>query len=213
MPSYESLSAEREEIAYFMRRLYRQGLTTTSGGNLSLRVDDKHVLITPSQLDKGEMKAEQIALFTIDGQNLTPQFKSSIETSMHLSVLRARPDAKAVVHAHPVTATTFAAMGIDINFHLTAEAFAILGKPVRAPYCIMGSEGLAQIVAGCLKESDVAIMQNHGIITVGKTMLAAFDKLEVTEAAAKMTWITHTMQSVSPLTKEQLNDIAKEFHS
>ena len=213
MPNYESLSAEREEVAYFMRRLYRQGLTTTSGGNLSLRVDDRHVLVTPSQLDKGEMKAEQIALFTIDGENLTPKFKGSIETGMHLSVLRVRPDVKAIVHAHPVTATSFAAMGIDINFHLTAEAFAVLGEPVRAPYSIMGSEALAKSVAECMKTADVAVMQNHGVIAVGKTMLVAFDRLEVTEAAAKMTWITHTMQSMSPLTKENLDEIAKQCHS
>ena len=212
MPTYESLSAQREEVAYFMRRLYRQGLTTTSGGNLSLRVDDRHVLLTPSALDKCEMQADQIALFTLDGENLTPRFKGSIETEMHLAVLRSRPDVMAVVHAHPVTATTFAAMDIDIDFHLTAEAYAILGTPVRVGYCIMGSTGLARLVADGLKNADVAIMKNHGIICAGKTMLAAFDRIEVCEAAAKMTWITRTMQSASPLSQENLDEIHKSFH-
>ncbi len=212
MPSYESLAAEREEVAYFMRRLYRQGLTTTSGGNISLRVDDKHVLITPSALDKGEMQAAQIALFTIDGENLTPHLKGSIETGMHLSILRARPDAKAVVHAHPVTATSFAAMNMDINFHLTAEAYAVLGKPVRTGYSIMGSENLAKMVVESLKNTDVAIMQNHGIACVGKTLLNAFDKLEVCEAAAKMTWITHTMQAACPMKQDSLDEIDEAFH-
>ena len=131
---------------------------------------------------------------------------------MHLEIMRRRPDVKAVVHAHPVTATSFAAMGIDINFHLTAEAFAVLKRPVRAGYSLMGTEGLAKIVADCLMDSDVAIMQNHGVIAVGPTMLNAFDKLEVTEAAAKMTWITHTMKSVCALSKEQLDEISKGFH-
>lgn len=212
MSSYESLLAEREEVAYFMRRLYRQGLTTTSGGNLSLRVADNLVLITPSSLDKAEMQANQIALFTLDGINKTPQFKGSIETGMHLEILRRRPEIKAVVHAHPVTATAFAAMDIDINFHLTAEAYAILKTPVRVGYSIMGGEGLAKIVAESMEKTDVAIMKNHGVICAGRSMLNAFDKLEVCEAAAKMTWITHTMKSIHPLNREQLDEIAKGFH-
>lgn len=213
MSKYEECAAQREEVAYFMRRLYRQGLTTCSGGNLSLRVDKDTVLITPSAVDKGELRGDQIAMFTLDGRNLTPRFKSSIETGMHLAVLRARPDANAVVHAHPVTATAFAAMDKDINFHLTAEAFAILGTPKRAPYCIMGSDGLAQIVADCLKDADVALMQNHGVICVGKTLLNAFDRLEVTEAAAKMTWITTTMNAACPMTREQVEEIRRNFRS
>ncbi|MCC8179467.1 MAG: class II aldolase/adducin family protein [Planctomycetes bacterium] len=211
MPTYESLEAEREQLAYFMRRLYRQQLTTTSGGNLSLRVDDNTVLITPSAIDKGELQAGEIAMFTLAGENLTPQFKSSIETSMHLSVLRRRPDVMAVVHAHPVTATAFAAMDMDINCHLTAEAYAILGNPVRAPYCMMGSEGLAKIVADCLASTDVALMQNHGVIAVGPSLLNAFDKLEVLENAAKMTWIATTMQSVRTMTAEQRGEIDQAF--
>ena len=211
MAKYDEFATQREEVAYFMRRLYRQGLTTCSGGNISLRVDDDTVLITPSAVDKGELRGDQIAMFTLDGENLTPQFKGSIETGMHLAVLRARKDVTAIVHAHPVTATSFAAMNMDINFHLTAEAYAILGTPKRAPYCIMGSDGLAKIVADCLVDTDVALMQNHGIITVGKSLLNAFDKLEVTEAAAKMTWITATLKATSPMTAEQVAEIEKQF--
>ncbi len=213
MSKYEEFATQREEVAYFMRRLYTQGLTTCSGGNLSLRVDADTVLITPSALDKGELRGDQIAMFTLAGENLTPQFKSSIETGMHLSVMRARPDINAIVHAHPVTATSFAAMNMDVNVHLTAESYAVLGTPKRAPYCIMGSDGLAAIVADCLKDCDVALMQNHGVICVGKTMLNAFDRLEVMEAAAKMTWITATMKAASPMTGDQVEEIQRTFRS
>lgn len=213
MSAYDDCLSRREEVAYFMRRLYRQGLTTCSGGNISFRLDDGTVLLTPSGLDKGELKAEQIAMFSPEGQNLTPHLKGSIETGMHLSVLQKRPDVTAIVHAHPVTATSFAAMNMDINCHLTAEAYAILGTPKRAPYCIMGSEGLAGIVADCLSDTDVALMQNHGVITVGKTLLQAFDRLEVLESAAKMTWITATLRAANPMTGEQVNEIQRLFRS
>ena len=213
MSKYEEYAAQREEVAYFMRRLYRQGLTTCSGGNLSLRVEPGLALVTPSALDKGELKADQIGLFTMDGENLTPHLKGSIETGMHLEVLRRRQDISAVVHAHPVTATSFAAMNMDINTHLTSESYAVIGRPVRAAYCIMGSEGLAKLVAEALEGTDVALMQNHGVITVGKTMLNAFDKLEVLEAAAKMTWITTTMRAATPMSTEQLGEIDTMFRA
>ena len=213
MSRYEQCAPLREQVAYFMRRLYRQGLTTCSGGNISLRLGRDTALVTPSAVDKGELKGDEIALFTMAGENLTPHLKGSIETGMHLAVLKARPDVNAVVHAHPVTATSFTAMDMDINFHLTAEAFAVLGTPKRAPYCLMGSDGLAKIVADTLADTDVALMQNHGVIAVGKTLLNAFDKLEVTEAAAKMTWITSTLKAASALGGDQLDEITRVFRS
>ncbi len=213
MSSYDQYAAHREQVAYFMRRLYSQGLTTCSGGNISLRVGDGLALVTPSALDKGELRADQIALFTMEGENLTPHLKGSIETGMHLEVLRRRRDIAAVVHAHPVTATSFTAMTMDINTGLTSESYAVIGKPVRVGYCIMGSEGLANKVADALQDADVALMQNHGVITVGKTLLNAFDKLEVLEAAAKMTWITTTMKAASPMSPEQLSEIDATFRS
>ncbi|MDR0362713.1 MAG: class II aldolase/adducin family protein [Planctomycetota bacterium] len=211
MKTYEELAAEREEVAYWMRRLYRQGLTTCSGGNLSLRVDEGRALITPSSLDKGEIVADQIGLFTLEGENLTPSLRGSIETDMHLSILRNRPDVSAVVHAHPVTATSFAAMEVKIRCDLTAEAHAVIGRVKYTGYSIMGSRGLAELVAESLKEADASIMKNHGVITVGPTMLKAFDRIEVLENAAKMTWITHTMNSCSPLTPDNLSEIEKGF--
>lgn len=207
MPAYDELLPQREEVAYFMRRLYRQGLTTCSGGNISLRVDDGIVLITPSKVDKGELKAEEIAMFTLEGENLTPRLVGSIETGMHLEVLRRRKDVCAIVHAHPVTATAFTAMDKPIDFHLTAESYSILHKPKLAPYCIMGSDGLAKIVAESLRDANVALMKNHGVIAVGASLLQAFDRLEVMEAAARMTWIVHTMQALAPLDAEQLAEI------
>lgn len=211
MLTYEELHAERTEVAYFMRRLYKQGLTTCSGGNLSKRVDGDRFIITASAVDKGEIMPEHIAMFTMKGENLTPHLKGSIETEMHRRIFEARPDISAIVHAHPVTATAFAAMDMEINGCLTAEAYAVLGKLSRASYCMMGTDGLADCVADCLKSFDVSVMQNHGVITVGKTMLAAFDKLEVLENAAKMTWITHTMNNVRPLSETQRKEIADSF--
>ncbi len=79
---------EREEVAYFMRRLYRKNLTTCSGGNISYRINDDIILVTPTKLDKARLKANQIVIMKIDGTNLTPELKPTSETPIHLSVFK-----------------------------------------------------------------------------------------------------------------------------
>lgn len=209
MSFYESCIKEREELAAFMRRLYTQKLTTCSGGNLSMRLDDQHVIITPSGLDKALITAEQIGLMTIDGENLTPTLKPSIEAGMHLAAYHMRSDITAIVHAHPVTASSFAAMDKEINIHLTGEAFVVILKVAYAPYVLMGTDGLADAVAKSLQDANVVVMKNHGITTVGPTLLSAFDKLEVLEAAAQMTLNTHIINSTSAMSKENIEELVQ----
>ncbi|NLL24591.1 MAG: class II aldolase/adducin family protein, partial [Spirochaetales bacterium] len=87
---------ERTSVADFMRRLYDRQLTTASGGNISLRINEELFCITPSALDKGLLEMDQIAVVSLEGENLTPHLKLSIEADMHRLILRARPDVKAV---------------------------------------------------------------------------------------------------------------------
>jgi L-fuculose-phosphate aldolase len=202
---------ERKEVARFMRRLYRRGLTTTSGGNISLRVSDDIIVITPSATDKGRMRWREVGIMNISGKNLTPELKPSIEFEMHLSIFRKKKDIKAIVHAHPVCASAFTAMKSKINTCLTAEACAILGNPVVVPYALMGTRELASVTAEHIMHSDILLLENHGILTTGSSLLQAFDKIEVLENAAKMTLIVEMTGLKSQLTKERINQINKLF--
>src|SRR5665647_1565370 len=130
-----------------MRRLYKQGLTTTSGGNISVRISDEIIVITPSATDKGRMRWKEVGVMTIFGENLTPELKPSIEFDMHLSIYKKKKEVTAIVHAHPVFASAFTAMKCIINTNLTAEACAILGDPLVVPYALMGTVELARIAA------------------------------------------------------------------
>ncbi|MBN1789157.1 MAG: class II aldolase/adducin family protein [Bacteroidales bacterium] len=206
----KELEILRKDVARFMRRLYDRGLTTASGGNVSVRID-KGIFITPSSLDKGLIKGRQVGRLTYTGKNLTPELRPSIESAMHLAIYKKRPDVNAIVHAHPPVATSFTAMRKKINCTLIAEARAILGTPVLAPYALMGTEGLAAAVAAAAghasSQPNVILLENHGIVCLGKDLLTAFDRMEVLEAAARMTLITHLMDSVKPLNKKQLREI------
>lgn len=202
-----ALEDQKEIVATFMRRLYTQHLTTCSGGNISLRINDSGILITPSGTDKGTITGSEIGEMDLDGNNKTPLLKPSIESRMHCEVYKARPDIHAVVHAHPALASSFAVSSTPINCELIAESRAILGTPVIAPYALMGTEDLAFVVAEAVKKSDVILMANHGILTVGRTMLEAFDRIEVLESAARITLITRMLGECKALTGTQLKEI------
>lgn len=200
---------EREAVAATMRRLYDRGLTTCSGGNISLRLGNNLVAITPSAIDKAYIKAEQVAIIQMDGKNLTPELKCSIETGMHLEVLKARPDINAIVHAHPTKASFFTCYSeLNINTKLLAEARLLLGDIKKAPYAIMGSPQLAKNVSITLGTKDMAVlMENHGVMTLGKTLLKAYDRIEVLEAAAEMTLLAQNIGGIRSLSSEQCKEI------
>ncbi|HPY11357.1 MAG TPA: class II aldolase/adducin family protein [Sphaerochaeta sp.] len=190
--------AERSAVADYMRRLYDRGLTTASGGNISLRLDKNHFLITPSALDKGRLVADQIAIVTLEGKSLTPHLRLSIETEMHRLILISRPDAMAVVHAHPTYASAFTALsrdgGVAIDTHLIAESYYILEDPIFVDYRLMGTVDLAEQVAMKAFDHDVLLLENHGVLTIGKSLLDAFDKIELLERASQMTLYTRLME-------------------
>jgi L-fuculose-phosphate aldolase len=202
---------ERKEVARFMRRLYGCGLTTTSGGNISLCISGEIIAISPSATDKGRMKWKEVGIMTLLGENLTPELKPSIEAEMHLSIYRKKKEVAAIIHAHPVFSSSFTAMKCKINTNLTAEATAILGNPLVVPYALMGTRELADIVSENILKSDILLLENHGVLTTGANLLQAFDKIEVLESAAKMTLITEVTNKKSPLSKSRILEVERLF--
>lgn len=190
---------QRVEVAACMTRLYERGLTTTSGGNISLRLDRAHFCITASGKDKASLTADDIAVADFDGKNLTPHLKMSIENGIHRLVLLARPDMNAVVHAHSLYASAFSAIRPregetnPVDTALIAESWFLLGNAGYVPYHKQGSGALAEAVADASRTYDVMLMENHGVVAVGRTLIEAFDRIEVFENAARMTYITRTL--------------------
>ena len=211
MELLDKYKSERKEVAHFMRRLYKHGLTTTSGGNISLRLSDDLILITPTATDKGRMKWKEVGIINIFGENFTPQLKPSIETAMHLAIYKRKNDVSAIVHAHPVFASLFTAIKAKINTNLTSEAKAILGDPLLVRYALRGSKALAEVAAENIMKSDILLLENHGILTTGSTLLQAFDKIEVLENAAKMTLMTEMTGKKRPLDKARILELEKLF--
>ncbi len=197
----------KQEVAYFMRRLYRKGLTTSLGGNISCKIDNDRFAITPSQTDKGRMKADELGIVKLNGENLTPKVKLSMETKMHLYIYQKRPEIKAIIHAHPPFSSFFAASDKKINCKLLGEARALLGEPAYAKYALMGTEELAEIVSDSALTSNLVILKNHGILTVGDSLITAIDRIEVAEVAARLSILCNIHGSIQELTAAQLAEI------
>lgn len=201
---------ERKAVADCMKRLYDRGLTTVSGGNISLRLDGEKFCITPSGIDKGNLTPEVIAIVKFDGTNLTPNLKLSIETEMHRLVLLARPEMNAIVHAHPTYASAYSTqMPTTLNTKLTAEAYYILGDVINVPYSLMGTKTLAERVAEASKKHKTLLMENHGALVMSKTLLGAFDAMDLLERSAVMTSITQNLPGSHELTEAQMEEIRK----
>ncbi len=211
MDNSRSFKKERKDVASFMRRLYKQGLTTTSGGNISIRANDDIIIITPSGTDKGRMKWKEAGIMNMLGENLTPELKLSTEYEMHLMIYRMRQDVNAIVHAHPLFSTSFTAMKHSIDTNLTAEARVICGEPRLVPYALTGTKELAELAAENIERSDILLLENHGILTTGSGILEAFDRLEVLEQAARMTLITELCGRKKPLGKIRLRELDRMF--
>lgn len=195
---------QKQAVADCMNRLYQKGLTTASGGNISMRVSDKLILLTPSATDKGRMRADQIAEVGMDGTNHTPHLNPSGETSMHLEIYRRRPDVQAVVHAHPPMASVFAVSDQPLNVRLIAESYAIIGEPAIACYALTGTKDLADAVADALSDAgSCVLLRNHGVLTAGQTLLEAFDRMEVLENTAKINIFAHLMGGAQELNEAQ----------
>jgi len=195
-------------VADFMVRLYERGLSTASGGNISLLCGD-YVLMTPAALDKGRLKARHIVILSRAGENLTPELAPSSEKDMHLEIYKNNSQVKAIVHAHPVTATAFATTGKSISTDMLSELYAMLREPGRVGYATMGTEDLARQVGKAAREYRALLLDNHGVLTTGKTLLEAFDRVELLEIAAKTTLINEFLKQKNSLSGDDLDKLAR----
>ncbi len=190
-----------------MARLYERNLTTATGGNVSARVGDV-MLITPSGKDKASLTAEDIAVVDIaSGEQRGTSWRLSIESEMHRSIYL-KTDVKAVVHSHPTFASLFSALDAVIDTHIIAETYYLLDEVIKVPYELMGTKALADKVSEYAKRSHALLLENHGALTTGATLLSAFDRMEVLDQAARLTYLSKSFGKLNDINGDRLTAIA-----
>ncbi|CCO23671.1 L-fuculose-phosphate aldolase [Maridesulfovibrio hydrothermalis] len=180
------LSQERNLVVEYGRKMLEAGLTTGTGGNLSILNRSKGLMaISPSGLNYLDATAGDIVLMDLEGNIHDSKRKPSSEAGFHIALYKKRPAINAVVHTHSVYATTVACLNMELPAVHYLVGFA--GKKVPlAPYATFGTPELAENVVNTIEDYNAVLLANHGLITVGQAIQNAFDAAEELELIARI---------------------------
>jgi L-fuculose-phosphate aldolase len=186
--SNASLDELRQAIIACGRLCYERRLMTANDGNISVRVDGERVLITASGVSKGRMEAQDLILLDMEGNVLQAAAgrKPSSETPMHLEAYRQRPDIRAVIHAHPIFATTLTVAGHDLPLDVLPEVMLTLGEVPTTAYATPASHEDAEVIRELIRTHNALLLRQHGSLTVGIHLEEALIHLERVEHVAQV---------------------------
>ncbi len=182
-----SFQHPRDQIVAIMGRLYGYGMTTTSGGNLSILDSNGDMWISPGGVDKGGLTRDDIILVKADG-SIEGRHNPSCEYPFHRDIYRTRPDLKVILHAHPPALVAFSVVGRLPDTNILPNARHIWGEVGFAPYEIPASEALGKSIATAFGAGhDAVLLENHGAVTAGVNLSQAFQRFETLDFCARLT--------------------------
>ena len=193
----------RAEIVRIGQLMHARGLLCGFEGNLSARLDDERLLMTPSGLHKGLMRAEQLLVVDLEGRivvesEATRGLRPTSELPMHLEAYRRRPDVRAVVHAHPPITVALSIAGVAMDTPLLPEVIVLLGLIPTTDYAMSSSDEGAAAIRRLIADHDALILQRHGTLTVGTTLTVAFMRLETVEQNARIHFMLAQLGADNP---------------
>jgi L-fuculose-phosphate aldolase len=186
-------------IVRVCRRLYERGLIAGPDGNVSARLDDGSILITPSGRSKIDVDASALLRVALDGRVIEGDGRPSSEMRMHLRIYQRRADVMAVVHAHPPVATGFGVAGQSIPASVLPEVILQMGMVPLVPYATPGTDALPDSMEAFLMKHDAFLLANHGATTVGPTLDVAHQRMESLEHAARILFVARALGTVNEL--------------
>ena len=196
---------EREAVCRVGKLLYDRGYVAANDGNISVRVGEGRLLITPSGVSKGRMTPDMLLVTDLDGTVIEGNRHPSSEGKMHLEAYRGRPDVNAVVHAHPPVSTAFAVCRRGLETPYLSELVAGLGQvPCTPSFAMLSTEEVPQSVRPYLADHNALLLANHGALAWGGDLWEAFDRLETVEHTAKIVLNAQLLGGGIPLTEEEV---------
>ena len=196
----------RRQIVEAGRRLRDRFFVASNDGNISARLSDTELLVTPTSVNKGDLTEDSILKIDLQGRVIAGSLKPSSETKMHLAVYRARSDVQAIVHAHPPAATGFAACRIRLDQDvLLPEVIFGLSKIGFAEYGTPSTDEIPDAVIKEIPDSDALLLSNHGALTVGADVMQAYYRMEVLEMYARVRLVTWILGEPKPLSVTEVS--------
>jgi L-fuculose-phosphate aldolase len=194
----------RADIVEAGRRLWARGYVASNDGNITVRLDDQRIMTTPKNVSKGFMTADMMVVTDLSGKKLSGSRDASSELKMHLEVYRIRADARAVVHAHPPTATGFAVAGIPLDRAVLAEVITTLGSIPIAEYATPSTDELPAACSKYLKAHDGLLLANHGALALGGDLWTAYHRMETIEHFAKISLVARQLGRENLISRDEV---------
>lgn len=198
----------RNAICEIGRLCYSKQFIVGADGNLSARMADGTVLITPAGAMKGFLAPQHLAHVDMDGRVIDGGPRCSTETGIHLVSYRERPEMRAVLHCHPPHAVALTIAGVDLSIPLIPEIVVTIGGIPTAPFATPGTDELPESIRAIVRCSDTVLMKNHGSVTLGTNLLEAFKKLDMLEHTARILWLAMAVKGpLEPLSPEAVGKL------
>lgn len=199
----------KKEIISAGKRMYKRGYVAANDGNISARIDKNQILITPTGLSKGFLNPSDLSVVDYNGKLIKGNKKPSSEFLMHLKIYKKRVDVNSVCHSHPPYSTAFAVAGKALNQYILPEAIIVLGKIPLIKYRIPGSDSFSEALLPYLENHDAFLLANHGVVTVGNSVLDAYHKMETVEHFAQVLFLSLQLGNVNSLSKKEIKELVK----
>jgi len=197
----------KEFICEIGRRLYNRGFAAANDGNITIRLNEREILCTPTMVSKGFMKPEDICKVDYEGKQLAGTRKRTSEVLLHLAVYKERPDVQAVVHCHPPYATAFAVAREPIPKCILPEVEVFLGEVPMADYATPGTQQFANTIKPYLKDCNTIILANHGTVTFGPDLEKAYFNSEIIDAYCKILLLARQLGRINYFSEGQTKEL------
>ncbi len=197
----------RDQIVDIGRWMHQKGWVAANDGNISVRLDEERILCTPTRISKGRMRPEDLIIVDREGRKIEGRRETTSEIFMHLTIYHLRADAQAVVHAHTPFATGFAAAGKALNLALLPEVVVLLGSVPLAPYGLPGTPALSESLRPLIPRYDAILMANHGVVTYGEDLEAAYYKMETVEHFARIAFVAEQLGGAQVLPRREVEKL------
>ncbi len=201
----------KEEICMVCCNMWQLGWVAASDGNVSARLDDGNIIVTPTGISKSFITPEKLVIITKDGEivEAADGYRPSSEVKMHLRCYAEREDVGAVVHAHPPGATAFAVANLPMDRYSMIETIVTLGSVPLTPYATPSTDEVPDAVSPYLQEHDAMLLANHGALAIGKDVLTAYYRMETLELWAKISINARILGGEKELSREDIDRLCK----
>ena len=197
----------KKEICDIGKRIYDHGFVAANDGNISVKVGPNEFYCTPTGVSKGFMTPDMIIKIDANGNKIDGKLNPSSEIKMHMRVYQERPDANAVVHAHPPVATAFTVAGVELDQYILPEAILTIGHVPTCDYGMPSTMEIPESLMPYIQKHDAFLLKNHGALTVGCNLMKALFIMEEVEFNAKICKNAMELGAVHEIPNDQLKKL------